>query len=280
MPNYIQVRVDVTPCTTTATDLLAAFLADAEFESFVPDEKGLTAFVESSRYNNDEVERILAGFPMDVKFTTTVEEIESRDWNEEWEKNYFKPIVIEDRCVIHSTFHNDVPSAEYDIVIDPKMAFGTGHHFTTALMIRYLLELDLEGKQLVDVGTGTGILAILAAMRGAGHVMAIEIDADACANALENIAINGVDIELYCGDASLLNEAVGADLLLANINRNIILNDIESYASALKTGGMMLLSGFYEKDIPMIAEAASEYGLVQADYKVDNDWVSVRFVKH
>ena len=224
------------------------------------------------------MESIIADFPMEVDAKLTVDFIEGKDWNEEWEKNYFQPIVIADQCVIHSTFHKDVPNAKYDIVIDPKMAFGTGHHSTTSLILQTLLETDMKGKSVIDMGTGTGILAILSAMLGAEKVTGIEIDPGAYENALEHVELNNVNVDVLLGDASRLNELQPADIFIANINRNIILADISSYRKNLKPGGIMLLSGFYESDIAMIERAANALGLEVVSYKEDKDWVAVKLI--
>jgi len=280
MNDYYKVRVQAEPCTCDITDLAAAFMADAGFESFEPDDNGLTAYISVKLGDGAAIaSEALADFPMDTKFDISSEYVEGRDWNEEWEKNYFKPIVIEGRCVIHSTFHKDVPQAEYDVVIDPRMAFGTGHHDTTSQMVQHILESDLEGKTVIDMGTGTGILGILCAMRGAAKVTGIEIDEPAYLNALDHVALNGVRMDVVHGDASALGSLEPADLFLANINRNIITADIGSYAARLKRGGEMCLSGFYEEDIPVIAEAASHYGMHETERKVSNRWAAVRFVK-
>lgn len=278
MTDYQQIRLDITPCDENITDLFAAFLADCGYESFVPDETGLTAYINSTLFNKEDVESIIADFPMEVDAKLTVDFIEGKDWNEEWEKNYFQPIVIADQCVIHSTFHKDVPNAKYDIVIDPKMAFGTGHHSTTSLILQTLLETDMKGKSVIDMGTGTGILAILSAMLGAEKVTGIEIDPGAYENALEHVELNNVNVDVLLGDASRLNELQSADIFIANINRNIILADISSYRKNLKPGGIMLLSGFYESDIAMIERAANALGLEVVSYKEDKDWVAVKLI--
>ena len=278
MTDYQQIRLDITPCDENITDLFAAFLADCGYESFVPDETGLTAYINSTLFNKEDVESIIADFPMEVDAKLTVDYIEGKDWNEEWEKNYFQPIVIADQCVIHSTFHKDVPNAKYDIVIDPKMAFGTGHHSTTSLILQTLLETDMKGKSVIDMGTGTGILAILSAMLGAEKVTGIEIDPGAYENALEHVELNNVNVDVLLGDASRLNELQPADIFIANINRNIILADISSYRKNLKPGGIMLLSGFYESDIAMIERAANALGLEVVSYKEDKDWVAVKLI--
>ena len=191
MNNYYKVRFDLNPCTETETDVLAALLCDAGFESFEPDCKGVSAYIRQELYEPSVVNDAIAVYPFSSSIKVTEELIEGQDWNGEWEKHYFKPIVFEDMCVVHSSFHTDYPKAEYDIVIDPKMAFGTGHHETTSLMIRRILSADMRGKNVLDMGTGTGILAILSAMRGAGNVVGVEIDPPAYENAKENIAVNG-----------------------------------------------------------------------------------------
>lgn len=281
MNDYYRVRIDVAECTEDITDLAAAYLADAGFESFEPDSTGLTAYIKREAGDGVKIaEESLSDFPMESDFKITGEVIEGEDWNEEWEKNYFKPILIEGRCVIHSTFHREVPEAEYDIVIDPKMAFGTGHHDTTSQMVKHILDLPLQGKSVIDMGTGTGILGILAAMRGAERVIGIEIDEAAYENAKENVTLNGVKMELIHGDATALSGLEPADYLFANINRNIILGDIDRYAERLKSGGEMLLSGFYDTDIAMIAEAASRYDLREETRLVsDARWVALRLIK-
>lgn len=282
MNDYIELRVNISPCDEVATDILAALLADGGYESFVPDATGLTAYIPTRLFDRQATDDILAAFPLPGhNFTYSVTTIEGEDWNSEWEKHYFQPIVVADKCVIHSSFHKDIPVCPYDIVIDPKMAFGTGHHATTSLIIEQLLQTPLEGKSVIDMGTGTGILAILAAMRGASRVTGIEIDPAAEVNARENVATNGhPEITIHLGDASLLPSCPQADIFIANINRNIITNDIEAYFKALKPGGTMLLSGFYEADIPVITDAAVPYGIAETSHTVKGDnWTCLRLVK-
>ncbi len=280
MNDYIEVRFDVEPCDATSTDVLAAMLCDVEFESFVPDESGLTAYVKRELYNESAIADIVKSFPLQAQINWRAEVIEGQDWNSEWEKNYFQPIVVGDKCVIHSSFHTDIPKVEYDIVIDPKMAFGTGHHATTSLIIRQLLEMSLDGLSVMDMGTGTGILAILSAMRGAGKVSAIEIDEFAYVNAVDNVKINGEpQINVMLGDASLLANEEPVDVFIANINRNIITADIAEYAKTLKTGGIMLLSGFYEEDVEVIMSQARLHSLDYQSHTVQDRWTCLRLVK-
>ena len=250
-------------------DVLASILAPLGFESFAPgtdDDAIMLAYVkkEISDYNATVTAAdSLANMTGCVKaIIISTENIEGQDWNEEWEKHYFQPIVVAGRCVIHSSFHKDYPICPLDITIDPKMAFGTGHHATTSLMAKFLLDTDLKGKSVIDMGTGTGLLAIIAAMRGASPVTAIEIDPAAKDNAVENVALNGHnEINVILGDASALENIAPADFFLANINRKVILTDIPLYASRLKQDGLMALSGFYQEDIDMLLEAAANLGL-------------------
>lgn len=282
MNDYIELRVDLDPCDETATDLLAALLADAGYESFVPDTTGLTAYIPVENHSATALAEVFGQYPFSSAITsskTTV--IEGRDWNSEWEKNYFKPIIVGNKCVIHSSFHTDIPTCPYDIVIDPKMAFGTGHHATTSLIIEQLLQADLKEKNVIDMGTGTGILAILAAMRGARPVTAIEIDPFAQVNAVENVRLNGhAEINVILGDASKLPADENADIFIANINRNIITGDLHTYVKALKPGGLMLLSGFYEADIPVVMQTAAPLGLTEEGHTVKGDnWTCLRLRK-
>lgn len=281
MNDYYEVRFDLTPCSEDACDLLAGMLAENDYESFVPDDKGLTAYVRKEAFDEAAVRDVLADFPFDSSISHSATLIEGRDWNSEWEKNYFQPIVVGDRVVVHSSFHTDIPRADYDIVIDPKMAFGTGHHSTTSQILSALLDTDLEGKSVIDMGTGTGILAILAAMRGAHPVTGIEIDGFAYENAVENVRLNGhPEINLINGDASALSGLAPADILIANINRNVILADIGAYASKLKSGGTMLLSGFYEgSDSDMITQEAAKYGLRPTAATSDKRWACLKLSK-
>lgn len=280
MNDYTEVRIDMSPCNETMTDVMAALLCEHGYESFVPDECGMTAYIKLEDFDKKVLDEVTAELPFDTSVTVKCETVEGRDWNQEWEKNYFKPITVDGKCVIHSSFHTDIPSMPYDIVIDPKMAFGTGHHQTTTLIIRRLLELPLEGRSVIDMGTGTGILAILAAMRGAGPVTAIEIDEFAHVNAVENVSLNRhPEINVVLGDASALAGVEPVDLFLANINRNIIVGDLQVYASRLKEGGTMLLSGFYEDDIAIVLDEARKHGLEYVGHTVLERWSCLELKK-
>ena len=277
MSAYKELKIKIEPYSEDAADLLAAFLADIDYESFVAMEDGLAAYVPADKFDEAALLGIKENFPIEAELEFQHADIQSRDWNEEWEKNYFQPIVIGDRCVIHSSFHNDVPSAEYDITIDPKMAFGTGHHATTSMMVRFLLEEELNGKSVIDMGSGTGILAILAHNRSASAVSAVEIDGMACENAIENFQLNDAVVTLYHGDSKELEKCEPADIFMANINRNVILADLDRYVSRIKPDGLLLLSGFLQNDIPLVERAASMKGFKIIETKQeDGDWVALK----
>lgn len=277
MNDYYHVRFDLSPCTETECDVLSALLCDIGFESFVPDSKGVSAYIKQNAYDAELITNALAQYPFGAQISIVKELIEGQDWNKEWEKNYFQPIVFKDLCVIHSSFHQDYPSAKYDIVIDPKMAFGTGHHETTSLMIERILSQNMDGLKVLDMGTGTGILAILSAMHGAEEVVGVEIDPFAYDNASDNVNLNSCNsnVALRLGGAECVSESDYYDVVLANINRNIILEDIGVYAKALKTGGKMFLSGFYMNDVPLIETAAFEFSLSKMTVKEKNNWANI-----
>lgn len=278
---YLEFIFHTEPCTEVVNDVLSAVLGEVGFESFVEQEGGIAAYIQTALYDEETLKSALDSFPLaDTTLTYTYKEAEDKDWNEEWEKNFFQPIVIGNRCVIHSTFHHDVPQAEYDIVINPQMAFGTGHHETTSLIIGELLEADLQGKALLDMGCGTSILAILARMRGAAPCTAIDIDEWCVRNSLENIELNHVDnISVFQGDASILPDKGPFDVVIANINRNILLNDMKHYVARMNPGARLFMSGFYTDDIPAIREEAERNGLRFVHHKEKNRWAAVQFEK-
>ena len=278
---YYEVTFTVEPCNETVTDVLAAVTAEVGFESFVPCEGGMQAYIQQAQFDEKALKEALASFPIpDVQIAYSMAVPEDKDWNEEWEKNFFQPIVIEGRCVIHSTFHKEYPHAEYDIVINPQMAFGTGHHETTCCMLEEILEADLAGKSVLDMGCGTSILAILASLRGAAHVTAIDIDDWCVNNSRDNIALNHLDnITVELGDASLLKDKKPFDVVIANINRNILLHDMPAYVKCMQPGSVILFSGFYTEDIPAIRARGEELGLTFDHSRQKNNWAAVKMRK-
>ncbi len=259
-------------------EILIAQLAEVGFESFVETDSGLSAFILKDQWRDNILKDIQILTNSDFKISYSFKEIKQVNWNSEWEKN-FNPIVIEGKVSVRAPFHEKPPSIEYDIVIEPKMSFGTGHHQTTHVMVQHILDLNLTDKKVLDMGCGTGVLAILAEMRGATDIEAIDIDTWCYENSLENIERNVCkNIRVFEGDASLLKDKK-YDVVIANINRNILLNDIKSYAHCLNKEGVLLLSGFYVEDIPVIEKECSKYQLDKQNFIERDNWVGVKFIK-
>ncbi|WP_026726811.1 50S ribosomal protein L11 methyltransferase [Flavobacterium sasangense] len=259
------------------SEILIAELGEKAFESFIETETGISAFVQKDLWSENILEDIQILENPEFKIDYTFEEIEQVNWNEEWEKN-FEPIDVDGKCHVRAPFHEKT-NAEYDIVIEPKMSFGTGHHETTHMMIQHLLETDLVGKKTLDMGCGTAILAILAEMKGAQPIDAIDIDNWCYLNSIENAERNNCKhISVYEGDASLL-DGKKYDVIIANINRNILLNDMQQYVACLNENGILFLSGFYTEDIPMISESCTSKGLTYVKQFERNNWVALKFVK-
>lgn len=260
----------------TAIDILIAELGQVGFESFTENPDGVEAYIQKADWNASLLDDVQILQSEEVTFSYEVKEIEQVNWNQEWENN-FEPIVVDDQVSIRAPFHKN-PGLAYDIVIEPKMSFGTGHHETTHLMIQHLMNLDLQDKKVLDMGCGTGILAIFAEMKGAGPIDAIDIDNWCYENSLENVARNNCSaISVFEGDSSLLKSDT-YDVIIANINRNILLKDMAVYADSLKENGILLLSGFYTEDIEKINESAESQGLKQEKKLVRNNWVGLKYV--
>lgn len=277
---YLEVSLTTSPCNEITNDVLAAVLGEIGFDSFVNSEQGILAYIQQNKFDEMLLKKTLETFPLpDTDINYAIHTTEDKDWNEEWEKNYFQPIVIDNRCVIHSTFHKNVPQAEYDIVINPQMAFGTGHHQTTSLILNELLNLDLKNKSVLDMGCGTSILAILASMRGANPVTAIDIDDWCVENSKDNARlnhINNLQIELGCADSLQGREPF--DIIIANINRNILLADMQSYVKVMHPGSVLYISGFYIEDIPLLREEAERLGLRFEHSNHKDIWADIKFI--
>jgi ribosomal protein L11 methyltransferase len=258
------------------SEILVAELGELPFESFVESEFGVTAYIQKQLWSESILDDVQILHSPEFVISYTVEEIEQVNWNEEWEKN-FEPINVDGICHVRAPFHPKT-DAQFDIVIEPKMSFGTGHHETTHMMIQHLLEMDVAGMKTLDMGCGTAILAILAEMKGAKPIDAIDIDNWCYLNSIENAERNNCkNITVYEGDAALLKDKK-YDLIIANINRNILLNDMQSYVDSLLPNGTILFSGFYEEDIPFIDASCVEKGLTYVKKLERNNWVSLKYL--
>ena len=274
---YIELKIKMNP-ESPLMEIVMVELGELGFESFVDTEDGMLAYIPQTIFNEELINEIQIIKENKDLFSYTFQIMEDKNWNEVWETNY-DPVVIKNRCGIRAPFHPENKELEYDLVIEPKMSFGTAHHETTSNMIEMLLDEDLINKTVLDMGCGTSVLAILAAKRGAKGITAIDNDEWAYNNSLENILRNNEpEISILLGDAALLS-GMNFDIIIANINRNILLNDIHSYANSLNNKGVLLVSGFYEQDIPAINEETAKYGLIFDRYIINNNWVAVRFIK-
>ncbi len=257
-------------------EILIAELGFAGFESFVETETGVTAYIQKDECLPNILDDVQILKSEEFEIGYTHEEIEQTNWNEEWEKN-FNPIVVDDICTVRAPFH-EIPDTEYDIIIEPKMSFGTGHHETTHMMIQHILTNDFVNKSVLDMGCGTAVLAILSEIKGAKPIDAIDIDNWCYLNSLENVARNNCEhISVYEGESSLLKNKK-YDIVIANINRNILLKDISVYASCLNNKGTLFLSGFYSHDISIVEEECLKYGLNLTEKLQRNNWVALKFV--
>tara|TARA_B100001175_G_C19475110_1_gene623895 strand:+ start:76 stop:909 length:834 start_codon:yes stop_codon:yes gene_type:complete len=252
-------------------DILVARLNEIEFESYSEVEGGIRAYVQTQLLDTDAAKEILSEISKLTKVSFTINKVEQKNWNAEWESNY-SPVVINDSCVIRAHFHNNFPALKYEIIITPKMSFGTGHHQTTLLMVNEMFNLDLKEKFILDMGSGTGVLAILASKLGARHLIAIDSDEWAFKNAKENSQLNNIsNINFIHGDINDIGDTK-FDVVLANISRNVILNDIEIYVDQMKDDGEILLSGFLKEDIPLILEKTGQLGLELVVVKNKDKW--------
>lgn len=274
---YLEFKFKISPIQPWK-DILEAELGEVGFESFADTDDGVDAYVQEENFDEDSFKNIsvLSNGLCEIEFKKN--KVIPKNWNEEWEKN-FSPINVDNKCVIRAPFH-EATDADFEIIIEPKMSFGTGHHQTTHLMISYILDMDVKNMKVMDMGCGTGILAILAAQKGATEVEAIDIDEWAFENTMENAQRNNVDfIKGAKGDASLLAGNENYDLFIANINRNILINDMPTYAKSIKIGGQMLLSGFYESDINQLVAETEKHGFVLEEKRNKESWAALRFTK-
>ena len=277
---YFEVSCEIRPFSEDAADVLSAQLAEIGFESFSQTESGLLAYIQQSAWNEDEMRQVVRNFCLpEVEIRYTKAEAPDEDWNQVWEEEGFQPVLVSDEIVVHDVKHADVPQVKYDIVITPRLAFGTGSHETTRLILRTLAQLDLAGKHIIDAGTGTGILAIMAMKRGASYVFAYDIDEWSVENAKDNLLLNKIykNVNVEVGASYMLKGQPKADLLIANINRNILLEDLPQFAKVVKDKGKMILSGFYQPDVDTLTEAALQHGFFPINMECEGDWAMLLF---
>ena len=279
---YIEVAVKITPYSDENAEILTAEISELPFESFTAEDPYLKCYIQKELYDPQALKVVLDGvsdYGFEVEFSANL--MPAVNWNALWESQ-FTPIIVDGKCTIKASFHEGLKKTRYNITIDPKMAFGTGHHQTTYMMCRALLQNEdaVRGKVVMDMGCGTAILAILAAKMKAAQVYGIDIDAIAAISAYDNARLNrvGTRIETYCGDASLLQRN-SYDVLLANINRNILLQDMPTYAACIHKGGLLFVSGFYLEDMPMIVGMATSVGLNYVSHDTVDNWCCIKFSK-
>jgi ribosomal protein L11 methyltransferase len=278
--NYIEITLTACEPIDQNVEIISAYLSEFGFEGVAEDEI-VKAYVAENEKTDEEI-KVLLDELIEKKLCFdeySIDIIKPKNWNEEWEKNYFQPIVIGEQCLIKSSFHKTDLKAKYEIIIDPKMSFGTGHHETTSMMAEYILEIDIKDKTVMDMGTGTGILGILASMIGCTKIVGIDNDSWCYENAEENIEKNNIDnFEMVLGDAGMLKSYLNMfDVFIANINRHILLADIKYYVKSMKNPSVLLLSGFYLEDLPDIEAECVKHGLKFIDKKIKKNWVCAKF---
>lgn len=278
--DYFELKIQVNPPSQEVNEVLIAQLAELGFESFTEDDNGLCAYIKASD-NSDSLNEMVKELhiPDGISISTQINKIKDQNWNAQWESN-FEPIIVDNRCLVRASFHKELPDLDYDVIIDPKMAFGTGHHQTTHLMIEAILNDEFKGKSVLDMGCGTGVLAILAEMKGASSIDAIDIDEWAYQNTIENMKVNGCKkITPLLGDVSLI-KGKSYNTILANINLNILIADIQHYVKSLLPNGNLYLSGILKTDIETITKTAEKYGLIHLSTATRGEWAMVAFQNH
>jgi len=276
--NYYELLFTTLPAEDYQQDLLINALGEIGFDTFEEVDFGFKAYIPTADFDQAKLDEQLALYRDIFSFSYEIILIPQKNWNEIWESN-FEPIVVADKIFVRATFHQPRPEYPYEIVIDPKMAFGTGHHQTTAMMLEWMLKTDFSGKNVLDMGCGTGILAIMAAKLGASQITAIDYDPVCYESSVENTKFNLVEnVQALCGSKEIIPDEQ-FDIILANINRNILLDQLGRYKEVLQAGGEIYLSGFYEKpDLEVIATEAARYSLKCVDYIKNDDWVAVRLL--
>lgn len=272
--DFIELKVK---CAPDFAEILMAELSEMGFNSFVEVENGFDAYIDEDDYSEDALQEIYERYKALTQFSYDLNKIQKRNWNEEWEKNY-EPIIVEDYCIVRASFHTISKNYPIEIIINPKMSFGTGHHATTWLMLKQQIDLDLDQKIILDAGCGTGILGIFSSLKGAKEVHACDIDEWPVENSIENIALNSLsNIKVYLGTVKEIPKPLKYDVILANINRNVLLSEISLYASLQLSKGILLLSGFYDDDVADIEQECNRWGYKKTNTLIKDKWASCRF---
>jgi ribosomal protein L11 methyltransferase len=276
--NYLEFSFAIPSNEEYQRDLLISALSEAGFDTFEETPFGFNAYIPQSSFEENLFNDVLSSYKDDFAFSWERREVAQANWNEVWESN-FEPLVILNQCYVRATFHHPKPEYPFEIVVDPKMAFGTGHHQTTTMMMEFILEENFAEKKVLDMGAGTGILAILAAKRGAAEITAIDYDPICYDSILENTRLNNTPVKAaFCGSKEAIpNERF--DILLANINRNILLDQMDKYAESVETGGELYISGFYKEDVEILKQKANSLNFSYAKLKILDNWCAIKFLK-
>lgn len=273
---YLEFKIS---CKEPFREILIAELAEIGFDSFLETDQGIDAYIEEDQFERNAYQEIINKYQEPAAISVEERLMDKVNWNEEWEKHY-DPIMVGDKVYVRASFHEAKPEFEYEILINPKMSFGTGHHATTYLMISHQLDVDHEGKRVLDIGAGTGILAIMAHKLGAAHVEAFDIDEWCVENGDENFDLNGMqDVRMGKGTVREVKPQGEFDIVLANINKNVLLDEMEVYSKLVINGGKLFLSGFYEHDIVDIEAKANQYGLEKIGQKSKDNWAALLLTK-
>jgi ribosomal protein L11 methyltransferase len=275
--NYLEIKIKIDQ---DFSEIFMAELAGSGYDSFAETDEGLDAYIEENKFREEELKDLIKKYKNSFSVEYSIQNLENKNWNEEWEKN-FSPVTVADQCLIRASFHKPDPAYPYEIIINPKMSFGTGHHETTSMMIENQLQINHQGKKVMDAGSGTGILSVMASKLGAQSVMAFDVEDWAFDNMKENIQLNNCPaVQTALGDIYQVKHPFSEyDIILANINKNVLLKEIQAYSSMLHKGGVLILSGFYTDDVEDILAEATKYSLEMMGQKEKNRWASLIFHK-
>jgi len=269
---YLEFKIS---CKESFREILIAELAEVGYDSFLETDEGFDAYIQEDLFDRNAYQQVIDQYQDAASLQVTEAIMPKVNWNEEWEKNY-DPIEVGDQVYVRASFHQPRAEFKYEILINPKMSFGTGHHATTFLMLSHQLTIDHSGKRVLDIGAGTGILAIMAHQLGAGHIEAFDIDEWCVENGNENFDLNGMSgVRMGKGTVREVKPQGEFDIVLANINKNVLLDEMDVYATLVKTNGYLLLSGFYEHDVLDVAEKAFQYGFVEKELQTKDDWAAL-----